>query len=415
MSSTGQPPPQPSLNHPNRSGPRAGHSRSVQRIITQNLVLSAITAERSTGPVSMAAIEDLSALINVVVLYDELYVLGRADELHFSASSDLVDFLADERIIRAESFDPSTEEQVATAAGKHLLHFLGSNDIEDTRDYKALLRYFLSPGSTAACYQSMAHRPDGQDDIRLGELWFQSAPAKVDLLAELRRQEAGAESLGATFFSRTFLYLGYSNLRSMPLMVDSARSGLVRTVLEEEDLFYRTRVLAALQDSFEQHPREGERKLRHVVSPFAAIVFERANGDRSRIVKEVQELRRDLAGVRRDLGTLEFDSHWGQGQEKDDAERKIEGVLEEIKRSYGPHPGRFTLKAGLSFVEEVGKTAAQPSNPAAWVRLLSTPLEALRQVKARRTVAAIHELKGDLPGPFSLRADIEDLFGFIAE
>ena len=140
------PPPPPLPTPPNRPGLGAGHARSVQRIITQNLVLSAIAAECGTGPTSMTAIGDLAALINLVVLYDELYVLGRGGKINLGPSSDLVDFLGDEHVIRAESFDLSTSDQVASAARHHLLHFLGSQDIEDTRDFKELLSYFLSPG-----------------------------------------------------------------------------------------------------------------------------------------------------------------------------------------------------------------------------------------------------------------------------
>jgi hypothetical protein len=151
-----------SPTHPGRRELGTSHARSVQRIMTQNLVHSAIAAESRTASVSRTAIEDLSALINLVVLHDELYVLSRAEEVPFSPSSDLVDFLADEQIIRAECFDAGTAELVESAARQHLLHFLGTNGIQDTRGFKELLTYSLS----VSCQQLMGGRPDGQEDQR---------------------------------------------------------------------------------------------------------------------------------------------------------------------------------------------------------------------------------------------------------
>jgi hypothetical protein len=385
------------------------HPRSVQKIVTQSLVISAIAAER-LGSVSWAALHDLSVLINFIVLYDELYVLDAPERFHrLSPASDLLGLLTDERILRSEKLDEDTAARVAGAAQRHLLHFLGSKGVTDSGRFERLLSYVLSQGA-ALC--DLADRPDGEEDILIGTAWVHMVPDNFDLVAALA-QEDPLIGRGAAFFARTFLYLGYSDVRAMPLMVDSARCSLVRTVLKQEKESFRMRVLAALQDSHRQIPRAGETALRTVVSPFASIVFDRCNGDRSRLAREVQTLRSALASTRREFAMLEFDALW----EKDSAsaQARMERILAEIEHGFGPHPGLFTWEKGLSFAEDTAKTVAQPTNPASWIQLLSTPVEAMRQLAAKRPVAAIHDLRREIPGPLSLRKNVEDLFGPITD
>jgi hypothetical protein len=67
----------------------------------------------------------------------------------------------------------------------------------------------------------------------------------------------------------------------------------------------------SLQGSFQEHPKYGAKALREVVSPFAAIVFDRCEGDRSRLVREVEKLRKELKATGQTLATLEWDALWG--------------------------------------------------------------------------------------------------------
>src|SRR5713101_5240375 len=93
---------------------------STQRVITQNLVMAATEAETQTK-VRKGSVRDLSTLINLVALYDEVFVLGRAiDFYQNSLHSDLVSFLANEQIIRTQPLDEKANERIAQIAQKHL-------------------------------------------------------------------------------------------------------------------------------------------------------------------------------------------------------------------------------------------------------------------------------------------------------
>ena len=100
---------------------------SSQRVITQNLLVSASEAERR-DVVSPQTLSDLSALINMAVLYDELFVLDRA--LHFAhigPPSELVSFLADKEIVRSMPIKEKDRTSISKTAKKHLIAFLGDD------------------------------------------------------------------------------------------------------------------------------------------------------------------------------------------------------------------------------------------------------------------------------------------------
>jgi hypothetical protein len=355
----------------------------------------------------MSEVHDLSTLINIAVLYDELFVLGRHGSfMNFGPSSDLIDLLYDKRILQSEALTRDEKNKVTSAARKHLLCFLEENDQADIAEFGEILTYSLSPDAGYV----RAYEADSLEEVRIGENWFRTAPEGVDLVAALKAEHEFGRS--ATFFARTFLYLGYADARSMPLVVDSARASAVSKVIKGEDNYFRSRILNLLQDSFEQFPRQYADNTRRMVSPFAAIVFDRCNGVRSRIAPEVERLRAELTEARRSLATLEWDALWAPREDSIAAETKFEKILEEIARSYGPHPGLFSLEKGISFANDAIEVAEDPASWKAWLTAIGAfPHDLANRLVARRPVAEIHDLRMDIPGPLALRNSIDSLFG----
>src|SRR5262245_61060430 len=115
-----------------------------------------------------------------------------------------------------------------------------------------------------------------------------------------------------TFLRRTFLYLAYSDFLKVPFTSDSARASVVSAVLRKEDDFFRICVLKVLQKTFEEFPSLSVDEPRHIVSPFAAVVFERCNGSRSKLVREIQRMRHELIPTRERLRELEWDALLGK-------------------------------------------------------------------------------------------------------
>src|ERR1041385_4826580 len=121
---------------------------STTRILTQNLLISASEAE-TDKEVWESSVEDLSALINVVALYDDIFILGRATAFDaFVNHSNLMGFLNDEQIIKTQTLDKAASEDISQRAKKHLALYLDVLDNKGRRNierFEPLLRSALSP------------------------------------------------------------------------------------------------------------------------------------------------------------------------------------------------------------------------------------------------------------------------------
>lgn len=108
---------------------------------------------------------------------------------------------------------------------------------------------------------------------------------------------------------------------------------------------------------------------------------------------------------------MEWEARWNRDSGIR-AEKRVDDILEEIARSYGPSPSLFSLEKGVSFANDVVEIAEDPTSWKAWVTAIgSLPFEVAKRLIDRRPVVEIHELKAEIPGPLALRKTLEDLFG----
>ena len=94
-----------------------------KRLVTQNLVYSAVQSEVKSS-VTVETIEDLSALINVIVMYDEIIFLDRTWLYNFvQMKTDLTEYLKD--IVKIDYPSEKQVDGICQVAQKHLLTLLG--------------------------------------------------------------------------------------------------------------------------------------------------------------------------------------------------------------------------------------------------------------------------------------------------
>lgn len=214
------------------------------------------------------------------------------------------------------------------------------------------------------------------------------------------------------FLLRAFLYLAYAHLLEIPFTPDHARSAIIKRILNNEDTFFRTRILNSLQENFEKYPPPFGDDLRQITSPFAAVVFQRCNGNRSRLVTEIKKMRDEMKPTRERLRELEWHAIWDNRAEGIKAESKLRKVVDEIAQNFGPQPGLLNWETGISLGEETGEIIDNPTSWKAWLEaLLQLPLEIASRLIYRRPVAEIHRLQNELPGSRALNKVLVDLFG----
>jgi hypothetical protein len=371
------------------------------RLITQNLLISAVTFEREKQ-VFISSLQDLSILIDLFCLYDHAVVISRNSLMLFhEMKSELMGLLDEHSFV--EINEPKDTEAVALTARKHLATFLGVKDVER---YDGLLRYALSPSEAG---YGIHDRADGVEEIQLGQEWLYTAPNRASLLRQLGREEDVAR--GTTFLVRTFLYLAYADVAKLTFTPDAVRCPVLDNILRDEDEFFHQALMSKFQSAWEHYPTSGYQGLRRTVSPFAAIVFERAKS-RSEIVSQMEMLRKELAPLRERIHKLEEKALWGSRDEAVDAERKWEQVLTEIETNFGPDPHLVSIKRAITFGESIGEIMDKPTSWKNWLSSLTNlPLEIATRLVSQRPAIEIHRLRPKLPSPGRLAKSVERLFG----
>jgi hypothetical protein len=369
-------------------------------LVTQNLIISAAQAETAKD-VRLTSVRDLVTLINLVVMYDDVLVLGRGSRSHFQRlDSSLMDYLRRMAFIDVSDARGRELDRVIRAARRHLATFL--KEVEDDR-YEEILRGAMS-GTLAEYGLTMV--PDTEEEISEGREWLR---AVGEGKAAVRRRVKNHRAM--RFLVRTFLYLGYSDHFEMPFAVDSVREPVVREVARRENALLGEKLLRTLGTSYAKYPHAGAREVRRIVSPFAAVVFKRAR-DRAGIVKEIQRLREELTPLRDRMRQLEQRLLWGNPEEATKAELKWKRAVKEVGRSYGEEPGYVSFGRLLSFGTQVGEIGDKPTSWKAWIAgLASLPADVVSRILARRTVAEVHSLRRELPGPLALKREVSRLFG----
>lgn len=375
------------------------------RLITQNLLISAVTFEREKQ-VSISSLQDLSVLIDLFCLYDRAVVISRNSWIPFrELKSELMGLLDKHSFVEINEPGNKGTEAITATARKHLATFLGVNDVER---YDGLLRYALSPSE--ADY-GIHYRADGVEEIQLGQKWLYTASNRASLLHQLEIEERVGR--GTTFLVRTFLYLAYADVAKLTFTPDAVRCPVLDNILKDEDEFLRQALMSKLQSAWERYPTSGYRELRRTVSPFAAIVFERAK-NRREIASEMEILRNELAPLRKRVHEFEEKALWGNRDEAIDAERKWEEILAEIDVNFGADPRLVSIKRAIAFGESVGEIIDNATSGKSWLSsLASLPIEIAMRLISQRPAIEIHHLRSKLPGPGKLALVVERLFGQI--
>lgn len=373
-----------------------------KRLVTWNLFFSASAYERGE-PVSLEVLEDLSALIDLLCLYEELQVLGDPEHPPFlTHQTPFFDGIRESSAVRVTRPDANQEERLATLTRSHLGVFLPSTaagELDDWVEHALALSEVPNERERVATMNAAA---------RLNPPEFIADPNPEDVAEALKEPK---DPFGLRpFVVRSFMYLAYAELSDTPWAPDAMRNPLMSAALRSErDIASQLR--QTLRDQWEKYPELGVVDVRKRVSPFAAIVLERCKGDRTAIVSEAMRLRHELKSIRDQMSDTERDLHDGSRDAATKAARKWTGILNEISQSYGPSPRIVDITSGLGLAEDATEIIEDVSSAKAWVKgLANRPVQAVVRLFRRRPVAHIHRLRAELPASGRLLAALRRVF-----
>jgi hypothetical protein len=372
------------------------------RLITQNLVMSAASAQEAEKP-DWSSIYDLAVLIDLFCMYDSAIVLGRL--VNSVAGSAIGNLLLRTGFLKIAYPEIASVPTISKAAKGHLLTYLGQRDVGGRFD--DVLRFALSFNQAA---YSFCSKPDRQEVIECGDMWLKTAPTTEDLLQQLQRESKDI-AWGATFLVRSFLYIGYAEVNDLVLVPDAIRSSVVDGVVSAED-----EVRIQLLQSIASTPGGATTTAAHQglrrVSPLAAVVFERATPNRQGIADVMDNMRSELEPLRKRLREAEDKIFYGKGNEVTDAVSWWGMVADELGKTYGTDPHLVSLESVLRFGGNIGDLADEPTKSKTWMAvLLGLPFDILKRVILRRPAIELHRIKRDLPGTSRLKAAVVNMFG----
>jgi hypothetical protein len=381
------------------------NSPASARLLTQNLIVSAIAAERSRDGVSWRAVQDLSALIDAYCLFDEGRVLGRAINVHVGyRNSELAELL--KPFLTADYLASDLAAEVRQAAAARLRAYVGSTTQQQA------LKYFrtLDPEQVR---NELQYVPDSEDEFSAGSDWIRSeavgdptsAEATQDMLVER----------ATNYFTRTFLYIAYADISRLSLTIDSGRTQVVQQAVNAEyDL--AARLTETLRKVYGKSGTEKFRDVRRRVSPLGAVVLQRAADNQSGLAVELDKLRGELSDARTRLREAEYLMTYGSDDDDRRGLKKWDAVFHEIERSYGKEPDIVSVRQFIHYFEAVGKTADDPKSVEAWAKsLLALPADVISRMIGRWPVLEIHWLRRAVPAGGRLLKAIEKLFGRVSQ
>ncbi len=377
------------------------------KLTTQNLLTSAAVYE-TRHPSDWSSIQDLCVLINLFCLYDNVLVLGREASLHVllrQNRSSIYEVLDDQKFVQVDAVvDKEMAKKVSSAARSHLRSVLPAE--ADINKYDNLLSQALRADEVAF---GLTRKPDrGEDYLTIRE-WEKRPPSDRAFLAKLENGHNAQRSM--TFMARTFLYVGYMNVRRLAFVPDTTRVPLVDMISKREDDL-RGSLLKVLQKSNKEQPQTQPDEIWDTITPLAAIVL---NGARTRdgIARQMADLRYEMTDLRARLRQLEEATLGNETRTEEKAAlRKWHEINKEISRSFGEGGSLLTRKNVFDFGAPALKTGLDPANPANWLKLMAAlPFEALGRLINRRPVVELIRLKNDIPGTGSIKKNIKRLFG----
>ncbi len=377
------------------------------KLTTQNLLTSAAVFE-TRHPSDWSSIQDLCVLINLFCLYDNVLVLGREASPHVllrQNRSSIYEVLDDQKFVQVDAVvDKEMAKKVSSAARSHLRSVLPAE--ADINKYDNLLSQALRADEVAF---GLTRKPDrGEDYLTIRE-WEKRPPSDGAFLAKLENGHNAQRSM--TFMARTFLYVGYMNVRRLEFVPDTTRVPLVDMISKREDDL-RGSLLKVLQKSNKEQPQTQPDEIWDTITPLAAIVL---NGARTRdgIARQMADLRYEMTDLRARLRQLEEATLGNETRTEEKAAlRKWHEINKEISRSFGEGGSLLTRKNVFDFGAPALKTGLDPANPANWLKLMAAlPFEALGRLINRRPVVELIRLKNDIPGTGSIKKNIKRLFG----
>ena len=378
----------------------------TKRLLTQNLVISAIAAERARGRgVRWPAVADLSSVIDVYCLFDEAHVLGRNVNVHEGYSrSELMRLLSP--FITSDYIADEAAKRVRAVAAAHVQSALRETSGNESKEKTSTA--FEDDIASAALPQLQ----EATGPFDFGQDWTVDTLLSPMVPSDAEHQFLPRQS---SYYIRTFLYLAYSDAFRIPLTVDNGRQAVVDSILEREDTLAGN-LLSTLKKAYASHGHAMYTSVRQRVSPLAAIVFDRAATARSSVAEEMQTLRAELAPLRTEIRVAEYAMLNGSYDDEQEGIIRWQRVFEELKRSYGDEPALVTARSALNFGENAAKLVDDGGKAESWLKtLLSLPANVISRIVARRPVIEIHRLRNDVPASARLVRSIESVCGPLLE
>ena len=204
------------------------------KLITQNLLMSAALYE-TPHALDWASIQDLCVLINLFCLYDNVVVLGRqANPVQQRNDSGIYEVLSDQEFVQVhEVTDKKTTEEISRVARSHLRSVLRPGT--DTSLYDSLMKRSLHPSEVVFGLTRLPDQvqPDQVQDFGFIPEWLVDEPSYDEFLSKLENRNNVPRSY--TFMARTFLYLGYSDVKGLSFTPDTARVPVVEQICRSEE------------------------------------------------------------------------------------------------------------------------------------------------------------------------------------
>lgn len=217
------------------------------------------------------------------------------------------------------------------------------------------------------------------------------------------------------FAQRTFLYVAYAEHSGRIFHPDTARGSLVGSIVKEEGLF-RERLLKALRQAGETPEAVDQSHIVRLIPPLAAMVFDKASHDRSKIGTEILKLRSKMTPLRRRLRESEAALHHMTAVKAKEEVENWKEAIASIATALGPSAVFSETQGMLAMAGAVPKLVLNPKDFGAWKELLVALKPAgLKRLLARRRVVQLRKLmRRSLPGPVGIEDAVDELFGPIA-
>ncbi|HEX6099585.1 MAG TPA: hypothetical protein VF432_24945 [Thermoanaerobaculia bacterium] len=332
------------------------------RLVTQQLVYSALLTQHRGIPLTAVEIIDLASLIDVYCLFDKAHVLDRA-------------------------WNVLDTEGSGSELGEMLSEFVVVDRVEwaDTEKLRRVVQAHMS--TVTAALDTAGSRRAG---TRSGGDYSDEDDA---------------------FDERGFVYLAYADIQQVPFTPDFTRAAQIQQLTRAEDSF-AGELLSNLRAQYPQWAGRRSASVTQRVSPVAGAVLDRAVRNQRGIAREMRILRDELAPLRARLNEAEQKLICGSYAEAQKAEKKWRKVLEELRLTFGDHPNLIEIGNVLSYGDVVGELVDEPASARSWLSAVATlPIEIANRILRRRPIIEIHRLRSDIPAGGRLGKCVETLFG----